>query len=59
MSPVVPWWRKQQRELTPAAESTNERVKWFSIGITIGIVALGAWQIFHLRSFFKRKYLID
>ena len=56
-------------------ESTNERVKNFSILILIGIVALGIWQVsraqgpciamtdtpqlIHLRSFFKRKYLID
>lgn len=45
-------------ELT-CAESTNDRVKWFSILITVGVVALGAWQLLHLRSFFKRKYLID
>lgn len=40
-------------------ESTNARVKWFSIAIIAGIFALGAWQLLHLRSFFKRKYLID
>lgn len=45
--------------LTPLAESTNARVKWFAVIITIGIISLGAWQLFHLRSFFKRKYLID
>lgn len=45
--------------LANMAESTNDRVKWFSIIITLGIVALGAWQLMHLRSFFKRKYLID
>ena len=39
--------------------STNRRVKnfaWFTIASLIG---LGVWQIFHLRAFFKRKYLID
>lgn len=41
------------------SESTNDRVKWFSLLITLGTVALGAWQLLHLRSFFKRKYLID
>jgi hypothetical protein len=40
-------------------ESTNARVKWFSIAIIVGIICLGIWQLFHLRSFFKRKYLID
>ena len=41
------------------AVSTNARVQnfaWFSLFALLG---LGAWQIVHLRSFFKRKYLID
>jgi len=25
----------------------------------VALLALGVWQIMHLRSFFKRKYLID
>ncbi|KAI0040182.1 hypothetical protein FA95DRAFT_1591365 [Auriscalpium vulgare] len=39
--------------------STNIRVQnfaWFSI---LALVLLGMWQIFHLRAFFKRKWLID
>ena len=39
--------------------STNQRVQnfaWFSI---VSLTGLGVWQIFHLRAFFKRKYLID
>jgi len=54
-------------------ESTNSRVKWFSILLMTGTIGLGAWQVsceviygqvaddqlFHLRSFFRRKYLID
>ena len=40
-------------------ESTNQRVQnfgWFTI---LSLAGLGVWQIFHLRAFFKRKYLID
>ncbi|GMK55974.1 hypothetical protein CspeluHIS016_0210300 [Cutaneotrichosporon spelunceum] len=51
--------QRREMKMRDTNESTNERVKWFSIVITIGIVALGAWQLIHLRSFFKRKYLID
>jgi hypothetical protein len=29
---------------------------WVTI---LALVALGAWQILHLRNFFRRKYLID
>lgn len=40
-------------------ESTNRRVQKFGAFTFFALVALGIWQIFHLRSFFKRKYLID
>ena len=45
--------------LTRFVESTNQRVQnfgWFTI---LSLAGLGIWQIFHLRAFFKRKYLID
>jgi len=39
--------------------STNERVQNFAMFSFVALIGLGAWQIFHLRAFFKRKYLID
>lgn len=51
--------QSREMRMRDTNESTNARVKWFSIGIIAGIFALGAWQLLHLRSFFKRKYLID
>lgn len=48
-----------RKELTNQLVSTNQRVQnfaWFSI---FSLTGLGIWQIFHLRAFFKRKYLID
>ncbi|EPT02139.1 hypothetical protein FOMPIDRAFT_1160641 [Fomitopsis schrenkii] len=39
--------------------STNKRVQTFAWFAIFALVALGLWQIFHLRAFFKRKYLID
>jgi len=50
--------RREQR-FADTNISTNQRVQnfaWFSI---FALAALGVWQIFHLRAFFKRKYLID
>jgi p24 family protein delta-1 len=44
---------------TPSAESTNKRVQNFALLTFCALVVLGIWQIFHLRAFFKRKYLID
>ncbi|KAF9432671.1 vesicle coat component [Entomortierella beljakovae] len=40
-------------------ESTNERVKWFSTLTMFVLVALGVWQIFYLKQFFRKKRLID
>jgi len=39
--------------------STNLRVQNFAWFTIVALLALGVWQIMHLRSFFKRKYLID
>ncbi|KAH9836258.1 emp24/gp25L/p24 family/GOLD-domain-containing protein [Rhodofomes roseus] len=39
--------------------STGIRVQNFAWFTLFSLVALGLWQIFHLRAFFKRKYLID
>jgi hypothetical protein len=43
----------------PFAVSTNQRVQNFAWFTIISLAGLGVWQIFHLRAFFKRKYLID
>ena len=39
--------------------STNERVQNFAWFIIILLGLSGAYQILHLRTFFKKKYLID
>lgn len=39
--------------------STNSRVQNFAWISLVSLICLGVWQIFHLRAFFKRKYLID
>ncbi|KAI0701057.1 emp24/gp25L/p24 family/GOLD-domain-containing protein [Cytidiella melzeri] len=39
--------------------STNSRVQSFAVFMLASLVAVGVWQVFHLRAFFKRKYLID
>ncbi|KAG6828267.1 vesicle coat component [Tricholoma furcatifolium] len=39
--------------------STNVRVQNFAWFTIFALAGLGVWQIFHLRAFFKRKYLID
>jgi hypothetical protein len=39
--------------------STQQRVQNFAWFTLVALTGLGVWQIFHLRSFFRRKYLID
>ena len=47
------------RNLPSYPASTNQRVTNFAWFTIIALAALGAWQVLHLRAFFKRKYLID
>jgi len=40
------------------AESTNSRVKWWSILQTVVLFSVCAWQIYYLKSFFEVKRII-
>ncbi|KZO94167.1 hypothetical protein CALVIDRAFT_539216 [Calocera viscosa TUFC12733] len=51
--------KKREVKMRDTNESTNRRVQSFSIFTIISLIGLGVWQIFHLRTFFRRKYLID
>lgn len=37
------------------SESTNERVQWWSIFQMIVLIASGAWQVMHLKSFLRNE----
>jgi len=50
--------RREQR-FADTNISTNQRVQNFAWFTIFALAGLGVWQIFHLRAFFKRKYLID
>ncbi|QIX00257.1 hypothetical protein AMS68_005774 [Peltaster fructicola] len=50
--------RSREMALRDTNESTNERVKWFSLSTMGLLVALGIWQIFYLRAYFRSKHLI-
>jgi hypothetical protein len=39
-------------------ESTNHRVKSFSVGVILSLVGFGCWQIYYLRSYFRSKHII-
>ncbi|CAE6396143.1 Endosomal protein P24B [Rhizoctonia solani AG-1 IB] len=40
------------------AESTNDRVKWWSIGQAVVLVAVCGFQVYYLQSFFEVKRVI-
>jgi len=51
--------KKREERFTSTNTSTNQRVQNFAWFTIFSLAGLGVWQIFHLRAFFKRKYLID
>ncbi|KAK1226740.1 vesicle coat component [Marasmius sp. AFHP31] len=51
--------KRREERFTNTNLSTNQRVQNFAWFTMFALAGLGAWQILHLRSFFKRKYLID
>lgn len=50
--------KAREERMRDTNESTNSRVKWFSIIIILSLVALGAWQVQYLRHYFKVKHII-
>lgn len=52
----LPQWREERFRQT--SESTNQRVLWWSILQTLILVAIGVWQMRHLKSFFEAKKLV-
>lgn len=48
----------REERMRDTNESTNSRVKWFSVLIILLLVGLGVWQIQYLRHYFKVKHII-
>ncbi|KAF8665683.1 hypothetical protein AX16_000136 [Volvariella volvacea WC 439] len=48
----------RERTHRNTAESTNSRVKWWSIVQAIVLFAVVAWQVYYLKSFFEVKRII-
>ncbi|KAG5643404.1 vesicle coat component [Asterophora parasitica] len=51
--------KTREERFSKTNTSTNQRVQNFAWFTIFSLAGLGVWQIFHLRAFFKRKYLID
>lgn len=50
--------RYREERFRQTSESTNGRVLWWSCAQTIVLVAMGFWQMRHLKSFFEAKKLV-
>lgn len=50
--------RIRETRLRDTNESTNNRVKNFSVGIVLSLLSLGIWQIWYLRKYFRSKHII-
>lgn len=48
----------REERLRDTNESTNQRVKVFSVMIIMALLGLGVWQISYLRSYFRSKHII-
>jgi hypothetical protein len=55
----IEYLKNREVKMRDTNESTNERVQWFSLLSMATLISLGAFQIWYLRKFFKRKRLID
>ncbi|GJE84049.1 endosomal protein [Phanerochaete sordida] len=45
----------RERTHRNTAESTNDRVKWWSVAQVIILICVVAWQVYYLKSFFEVK----
>lgn len=50
--------KAREERMRNTNESTNDRVKYFSILVIVALVGLGVWQILYLRHYFKVKHII-
>ncbi|AOW28632.1 endoplasmic reticulum vesicle protein 25 [Candida albicans P57072] len=50
--------KAREERMRDTNESTNSRVKWFSIVVIASLVGFGVWQIQYLRHYFKVKHII-
>jgi len=48
----------RERRHRNTAESTNDRVKWWSILQTIVLISVVVWQVYYLKGFFEIKRVI-
>lgn len=50
--------KNREERLRDTNESTNDRVRNFSILVIVVLISLGVWQINYLRHYFKTKHIL-
>ncbi|XP_045122269.1 transmembrane emp24 domain-containing protein eca-like [Portunus trituberculatus] len=50
--------RYREERFRQTSDSTNQRVLWWSVGQVIILLAMGFWQMRHLKTFFEAKKLV-
>ncbi len=50
--------RYREERFRQTSESTNQRVLWWALAQTVILLAMGTWQMKHLKSFFEAKKLV-
>ncbi|CAN3373186.1 hypothetical protein DIURU_001161 [Diutina rugosa] len=58
ISDELSYLKLREERMRNTNESTNSRVKWFSVLIILALIGLGVWQIQYLRTYFKAKHII-
>lgn len=49
----------REERFRQTSESTNQRVLYWSLAQTVVLLAMGIWQMKHLKSFFEAKKLVQ
>merc|ERR1711862_1083426 len=52
------YFNAREQKLRDTIELANSNAMWFSIFQTLVLIGSGAWQIMHLKSFFKAKKMV-
>ncbi|CDO92057.1 unnamed protein product [Kluyveromyces dobzhanskii CBS 2104] len=50
--------KSREERLRDTNESTNRRVRNFSVAVIVVLVALGGWQLNYLKNYFRAKHII-
>jgi p24 family protein delta-1 len=53
------YFKEREEEMRNTNEHMNSKVMYMTLGVMLAIVAFSLWQVRHLKSYFRRKRMID